>query len=47
LINDEEVKRAVKERLNGLVAEVHDEGIHELTTDYDKCLNVGGDCVEK
>jgi hypothetical protein len=26
-INDEEVKRVVKERLNGLVAEVHDEGV--------------------
>jgi len=31
-INDEEVKRAIKERLNGLAAEVHDEGIQELVT---------------
>jgi hypothetical protein len=38
----EEVKDAVKEWLNGLAAEVYDEG-----TRYDKCLNVGGDYVEK
>jgi len=31
-INDEEVKRAVKERLNGPAAEVHDEGVQELVT---------------
>jgi len=31
-VNDEEVKRAVKERLNGLAAEVCDEGMQELIT---------------
>jgi hypothetical protein len=45
--SDEEVKDVVKERLNGLAAEVHDEGIQKLVTRYDKCLNVGGDYVEK
>jgi hypothetical protein len=29
---DEEVKDAIKERLNGLVAEVYNEGIQELVT---------------
>jgi histone-lysine N-methyltransferase SETMAR len=33
--------------LNGLAAEVYDEGIQKLVTRYDKCLNVGGDYVEK
>jgi hypothetical protein len=45
--SDEEVKDAVKEWLNGLAAEVYDEGIQKLFTRYDKCLNVGGDYVEK
>jgi histone-lysine N-methyltransferase SETMAR len=44
--SNEEVKDAVKKWLNGLVAEVYDEGIQKLVTRY-KCLNVGGDCVEK
>jgi hypothetical protein len=29
---DEEVKDAIKEQLNGLVAQVYDEGIQELVT---------------
>jgi hypothetical protein len=45
--SDEEVKDAVKEWLNGLAAEVYDEGIQKLVTRYDKCLNVSGDYVEK
>jgi histone-lysine N-methyltransferase SETMAR len=45
--SDEEVKDAVKEWLIGLVAEVYDEVIQKLVTRYDKCLNVGGDYVEK
>jgi hypothetical protein len=45
--SDEEVKDAVKEWLNVLAAEVYDEGIQKLVTRYDKCLNVGGDYVEK
>jgi hypothetical protein len=31
-MDDEEVKRAIKEKLNGLAAEVYDEGIQELIT---------------
>jgi histone-lysine N-methyltransferase SETMAR len=45
--SDEEVKDAVKEWLNGLAVEVYDEGIQKLVTRYDKCLNVGGDYVDK
>jgi hypothetical protein len=45
--SDEEVRDAVKEWLNGLAAEVYDEGIQKLVTRYDKCLNVGGEYVEK
>jgi histone-lysine N-methyltransferase SETMAR len=45
--SDEEVKDAVKEWLNGLAAEVYDQDIQKLVTRYDKCLNVGGDYVEK
>jgi hypothetical protein len=41
------VNDAVKEWLNGLAAEVYGEGIQKLVTCYDKCLNVGGDYVEK
>jgi hypothetical protein len=33
--------------LNGLAAEVYDEGIQKIVTRYDKCLNVAGDNVEK
>jgi histone-lysine N-methyltransferase SETMAR len=45
--SDEEVKYTIKEWLNGQEAEVYDEGIQKLITCYDKCLNVGGDYVEK
>jgi hypothetical protein len=45
--SNEEVKDAVKEWLNGLALEVYDEGIQKLVTRCDKCLNVGGDFVEK
>jgi histone-lysine N-methyltransferase SETMAR len=45
--SDETTKDAVKEWLNELAAEVYDEGIQKLVTRYDKCLNVGGDYVEK
>jgi histone-lysine N-methyltransferase SETMAR len=43
--SDEEVRDAVKEWLNGLAAEVYDEGIQKLIARYEKCLNVGGDYV--
>jgi hypothetical protein len=44
--SNEEVKDAVKQWLNGLLAEVYDIGIQKLVTCYEKCLNVGGDYVE-
>jgi hypothetical protein len=43
----EEVKDDVKEWLNGLAAEVYDEGIVKLLSRLDKCLNLYGDYVEK
>jgi hypothetical protein len=43
----EEVKDAIKQWLNGMATEVYDEDIQKLVAHYDKCLNVGGDCVEK
>lgn len=45
--SNEEVKDAVKQWSNGLAAEGYDEGIQKLITQYDKCLHVGGDYVEK
>jgi hypothetical protein len=33
--------------LNGLAAEVYDEGVQKLVTRCDKCLNVGDYYVEK
>jgi hypothetical protein len=44
--SDEEVKDAIKEWLNGLAAEVYDEGIVKLLSRLDKCLNLyGGTCA--
>jgi len=37
--NDEEVKDAVQQWLDGLAAEGCDEGIQKLVKCYDKCLN--------
>jgi len=45
--SNEEVKDAVQQWLNGLATEVWGEGIQKLVTCCDKCLNVGGSCVEK
>ena len=42
-----EVKDAVKHWLYGLEVEVYDEGIQKLVTGNGKCLNAGGDYVEK
>jgi len=46
-ISNEEVMDGFRQWLNGLTAEVYDEGIQKLVTGYDKCRNVGGDYVEK
>jgi hypothetical protein len=45
--SNEEVKDAVKKRLNGLAADVHAEGMPTLVTHYDKSLKVGGNYVFK
>jgi histone-lysine N-methyltransferase SETMAR len=45
--SDEEVNNAVKKWLNGLAAEVYDEGIVKLLSRLDKWLNLYGDYVEK
>jgi len=45
--SDEEVQDSIKGRLNVLAAEVCDEGLRKLGTHCDRCLNVGGICVEK
>ncbi|GBL96194.1 hypothetical protein AVEN_118740-1 [Araneus ventricosus] len=45
--SDEESEKAVTTCLNELAAEEYDLGILKLVDRYDKCLNVGGDYVEK
>jgi histone-lysine N-methyltransferase SETMAR len=44
---DEDVKRAVQKWLFSQAATFYDEGIQKLVSRYDKCLNNGGNCVEK
>ncbi|GBM09689.1 hypothetical protein AVEN_153991-1, partial [Araneus ventricosus] len=43
----DELENAVATWLNELVAEEYDMSILKLVDRYDKCLNVGGDYVEK
>ena len=45
--SNEEVKDDVKGWLNRLVEVVYDENAQKLVIGYYKCLNAGGDCVEK
>jgi hypothetical protein len=45
--SNEEVKDAVQHWLYQLEVEVYDEGIQKLITGNGKCLNAGGDNVEK
>ncbi|GBL85047.1 hypothetical protein AVEN_221285-1 [Araneus ventricosus] len=45
--SDEELENAVTTWLNELAAEEYDMGILKLVEIYDKCLNIGGDYVEK
>jgi histone-lysine N-methyltransferase SETMAR len=47
MATDEEMKETVKDWLNGLAADFHDEGIIKLVQHLDKCLNRSGDYVEK
>jgi histone-lysine N-methyltransferase SETMAR len=45
--NDEDVKRAVQKWLSSQAATFYDEEIQKLVSRYDKCLNNGGNYVEK
>jgi hypothetical protein len=45
--NDEDIKRAVQKWLSSQAATFYDEGIQKLVSCYDKCLNNGGNYVEK
>ncbi|GBN43021.1 hypothetical protein AVEN_14035-1 [Araneus ventricosus] len=45
--SDEELENAVTTWLNELVAEEYNMGILKIVNRYGKCLNVGGDYVEK
>ncbi|GBM15065.1 hypothetical protein AVEN_150084-1 [Araneus ventricosus] len=45
--SDAEFEKAVTTWLNELAAEEYDIGILKLVDKYDKCLNVGGDYIEK
>ncbi|GBL77785.1 hypothetical protein AVEN_152988-1 [Araneus ventricosus] len=45
--SDEELENAVTNWFNELAAEEYGMGILMLVDRYDKCLNVGGDYVEK
>jgi hypothetical protein len=44
---DEEVKNEVTAWLRAQAAEFYDIGIQKLVTRLNKCLDKGGDCVEK
>jgi hypothetical protein len=44
---DEKVKKMVKGWFCGLAADLYDAGIQKLVTQYDKCLTLHGNYVEK
>jgi hypothetical protein len=44
---NEEAKKMVKDWFDGLAADFYDAGDLKLITQYDKCWNLYGDCVEK
>jgi hypothetical protein len=45
--NDNEVKEAINTWFASQAATFYDAGIQKLVTHYDKCLNNGGNYVEK
>jgi hypothetical protein len=45
--SDDEVKTAMQHWVKALAADFFDEGIQKLVPRYDRCLNLGGDYVEK
>jgi hypothetical protein len=44
---NEELRNGVKNWLHNVAALFFDEGLHKLVSQYDTCLNVDGNCVEK
>lgn len=46
-VSEDELKKTVKQWLNGLTAKDYEKGILKLVNRYDKCLNVNNDYVEK
>jgi hypothetical protein len=46
-MGSDEVKKTVKDGFSGLVADFYNTGIQKLITQYDKCLNLHGDFVQK
>ena len=45
--NDDDLKDAVQKWLTSQAAAFYEEGIQKLVPRYDKCLNNGGEYVEK
>ena len=45
--DDDDVKTAVQQWLSSQAADFYEDGIQKLITRYDKCLNIGGNYVEK
>ncbi|GBO37528.1 hypothetical protein AVEN_153559-1, partial [Araneus ventricosus] len=45
--SNEEVKQAVKNFLRSLGTDLYKNGFLKLVSRYDKCINVGGEYVEK
>jgi len=45
--DDDDLKAAVQKWLTSQVAAFYEEGIQKLVPRYDKCLNNGGEYVEK
>jgi hypothetical protein len=43
----DEVKKTVTNLFSGLTADFYEAGIQKLIKQYDKCLNLHGDYVEK
>jgi len=46
-VTNEELMDGVSDWLHNLAAPFFDEGLQKLVSRYDKCLNVGGNYVEK
>ncbi|GBM38368.1 Histone-lysine N-methyltransferase SETMAR [Araneus ventricosus] len=45
--SDEDAENGVQQSLSSLAASFFEEGVHKLVSHYDKCVNNGGNYVEK